>query len=324
MDSAGSQGKGIGGCILQVAFITKEIDSRIGILDREEALEMRIGLHAAFHEGSVDLAEFAAVSEKLEFESLWLPEHVVIPVNPSVGPGGVVGAPIPDSYLHMVDPLIGLAIAASATKNIFLGTGVCLLPEHHPIDLAKRVSTLDFFSKGRVLFGIGAGWQPEETTVLGGDFPRRWAQTRESVEVMKKLWMEDEPTHEGDYYSFPPLKFSPKPFREPHPPIILGGRSKYVFKRTASWGDGWAPFMVNPEVVADGRERLNIECEEIGRGAETIEVTVFANPDGELGVKGSIEAYERAGADRIVFTVDSRPSESPYKLINEIALEVIA
>lgn len=302
----------------------RKIDSVIGMLDCKEVFKMRVGLHSAFHEESVNLAEFAAASEKLEFESLWLPEHVVIPVHPSVGPGGVVGAPIPNSYLQMVDPLIGLAIAASATENILLGTGVCLIPEHHPIDLAKRVSTLDFYSKGRVLFGIGAGWQPEETIALGGDFPRRWAQTRESVEVMKKLWTEDDPSHEGVYYSFPALKFCPRPFREPHPPIILGGRSKYVFKRTASWGDGWAPFMVTPGVVAAGRERLNVECEKVNRDPEAVDITVFVNPDGELGVKGSMEAYEQAGADRLVFIVGSRPSENPYKSINEIALEVTA
>ena len=182
---------------------------------------MKIGLHSAFHTKSVDLSEFASTIEGLGFESFWLPEHVVIPVNPSVGPGGVTGASIPDSYLRMVDPLIGLTVAASATKELLLGTGVCLIPEHHPIDLAKRISSLDFYSGGRFLFGIGAGWQPEETTVLGGDFTRRWAHTRESIAIMKKLWTEDEPSHQGEYYSFPPLKFDPKPSRMTYQPIIM-------------------------------------------------------------------------------------------------------
>ena len=127
----------------------------------------------------------------------------------------------------------------------------------------------------------------------------------------------------GEYYSFPAVKFAPKPFRKPYPPIILGGRSKYVFQRTVSWGDGWAPFMVSPEVVAAGRNRLNVECEEVGRDPETIEITVFADPNGKLGVKNSIEVYEQAGADRLVFTVGSSPSENPYKSINNIASKLI-
>ena len=280
---------------------------------------MKIGIHSAFHTKSVDLSEFASTIEGFGFESFWLPEHVVIPVNPSVGPGGVTGASIPDSYLRMVDPLIGLTVVASSTKKLLLGTGVCLIPEHHPIDLAKRISSLDFYSGGRFFFGIGAGWQPEETTVLGGDFTRRWAHTRESIAIMKKLWTEDEPSHHGEYYSFPPLKFDPKPSRKPYPPIILGGRSKWVFKRTAAWGDGWAPFKVSPEVVAEGRGKLDEECEKLDRDPSTVEVTVFADPSVQSSVKESIELYRRAGADRLVFTVGSTPEEDPYGTVRKIA-----
>ena len=89
---------------------------------------MKIGIHSAFHTKSVDLSEFSSTIEGFGFESFWLPEHVVIPVNPSVGPGGVTGASIPDSYFRMVDPLIGLTVAASSTKELLLGTGVCLVP----------------------------------------------------------------------------------------------------------------------------------------------------------------------------------------------------
>ena len=199
---------------------------------------MQYGIHSAFHAGSVDLAEFAARCEQLGFESLWLPEHTVIPVNPSVGPGGAVGEPIPDSYLLMTDPLIGLTVVAAATKTLRLGTGVLLIPEHHPVDLAKRISSLDLYSNGRFVLGVGAGWQPEESAALGGDFPRRWAQTTESIAIMKKLWTEDEPEHDGHYYSFPPLKFHPRPVQKPHPPILLGGGSKRLFDRIARWAAG--------------------------------------------------------------------------------------
>ncbi len=181
------------------------------VVSYESAKKMQFGIHSAFHTGSVDLAEFAARCEELGFESFWLPEHTVIPVNPSVGPGGVAGAPIPDSYVLMTDPLIGLTVAAAATSSLRLGTGVLLVPEHHPVDLAKRNSSLDFYSNGRFVLGVGAGWQPEESAALGGDFARRWAQTTECIAIMKKLWTEDEPEHDGHYYRFPPLRFHPKP-----------------------------------------------------------------------------------------------------------------
>ena len=276
---------------------------------------MQFGIHSAFHTGSVDLAEFAARCDQLGFESLWLPEHTVIPVNPSVGPGGVPGAPIPNSYLLMVDPLIGLTIAAAATSRLRLGTGVCLIPEHHPIDLAKRISSLDFYSGGRFILGVGAGWQPEETAALGGDFERKWAQTKESIAIMTKLWTEDESEHTGDYYRFPPLKFHPKPIQKPGPPILLGGVSRYVFRRVAAWADGWAPWLISPDALAAGRHELDRECERVGRDPATTTKTVFSSSANEWDVRD----YAKAGADRIVFTVASTPDRAPFGQVEEIA-----
>ena len=276
---------------------------------------MRFGIHSAFHTGSVDLTKFAVRCEELGFESLWLPEHTVIPVNPSVGPGGVPGAPIPNSYLLMVDPLIGLAIAAAATTRLRLGTGVCLIPEHHPIDLAKRISSLDFYSEGRFILGVGAGWQPEETAALGGDFERRWAQTKESIAIMKKLWTEDKPEHTGSYYRFPPLRFHPKPVQKPGPPILLGGRSKWVFRRGAAWADGWAPWMISPDDLAAGRGELNRECERVGRDPAPTTITVFLSRSNDWNIRD----YAEAGADSIVFTVASTPDRDPFRRVKEIA-----
>ena len=276
---------------------------------------LQFGIHSAFHTGSVDLAKFAARCEELGFKSLWLPEHTVIPVNPSVGPGGVPGAPIPDSYVLMVDPLIGLSIAAAATTRLRLGTGVCLIPEHHPIDLAKRISSLDFYSDGRFILGVGAGWQPEESAALGGDFERRWAQTKESIAIMKKLWTEDKPEHAGSYYHFPPLRFHPRPVQKPGPPILLGGRSKWVYRRVAAWADGWAPWMISSDDLAAGRGELNRECESVGRDPATTTIAVFLSKSNDWNVGD----YAEAGADSIVFTVASTPDRDPFGRVEEIA-----
>ncbi|ETW99035.1 MAG: hypothetical protein ETSY1_16510 [Candidatus Entotheonella factor] len=238
---------------------------------------MQFGIHSAFHADSVDLAEFAVRCESLGFESFWLPEHSVIPVNPSVGPRGVPGAPIPDSYVLMVDPLIGLTVAATVTKTLRLGTGVCLIPQHHPVDLAKRIASLDLYSNGRFILGTGTGWQPEESAALGGDFPHRWTQTAEAFTIMHKLWTEKEPEHEGRYYQFPPMRFHPQPVQGPRPPILLGGTAPRVFQRAAAHADGWAPFLIDPEGLAAGREHLRREFEQAGRDPDTADVTVFVS-----------------------------------------------
>ena len=276
---------------------------------------MKFGIHSAFHAGSVDLGEFAARCEQLGFESLWLPEHTVIPVNPSVGPGGAAGESIPDSYLLMTDPLIALTITAAATTTLRLGTGVLLVPEHHPVDLAKRISSLDFYSGGRFILGVGTGWQPEESAALGGDFPRRWTQASESLEIMKKLWTEDEPEHDGHYHSFPKLRFHPRPVQTPHPPILLGGGAARVFDRVAAIADGWAAWGIAPDELAAGRRLLNDACDRIGRAGDTASITVFTdNRD-----PGVIEAYSAAGADRVVITMGSTPRHDPFARLEQIA-----
>lgn len=276
---------------------------------------MKIGIHSAFHTGSVDLSEFAAACEKLGFESLWLPEHVVLPVNPSVVPGGGPGTRIPDSYLLMTDPLIGLTVAAAATRTLRLGTGVCLIPEHHPIDLAKRISSLDFYSNGRFILGAGAGWQPEETAALGGDFARRWAQTTESIAVMKKLWTEDEAEHDGEFYSFPPMRFHPKPVQKPGPPILLGGTSKRVFRRVVEWADGWAPWQASVDDVVAGRKKLDEACELARRDPGTVTITNFSSSvDAEV-----VRSNECAGVNRYVITMASTPDHDPFARLDKIA-----
>lgn len=276
---------------------------------------MHFGIHAAFHAGSVDLATFAARCESLGFESFWLPEHGVIPVHPSVGPRGVAGAAIPESYVLMVDPLIGLTVAAMATTTLRLGTGVCLIPQHHPVDLAKRIASLDLYSKGRFILGTGTGWQPEESAALGGDFPHRWKQTAESLTVMQKLWADPEPEHAGTYYQFPPMRFHPRPVQHPRPPILLGGTSPRVFQRAAALADGWAPWMPAPADLASGRAQLLHAFAQAGRDPHTAHVTVFVSRlDNEV-----IQQYQAAGADRIVCTVASTPDADPFGRLAALA-----
>lgn len=257
---------------------------------------MDIGISAPAFAYNVDVAFIASKAEALGFESLWYPEHPVIPVHTTTPFPGAKDGRIPESYAHLVDPFIALARASGVTQNIKLATGITLVPERNPLLLAKEIATLDLFSGGRFLFGIGAGWLREETEIMGGNFAHRWGQTREAILAMKELWSKEEAEFHGKFYDFPPVKSYPKPKQKPHPPILLGGMAKNVLQRVVAWGDGWLPNRVTPEQIREGRSRLDMLATEAGRDPATLSISVFGQPaDREL-----LKRFEEAGADRVI------------------------
>src|SRR5438552_2201264 len=165
--------------------------------------------------------DLARAVEARGFESLWFPEHTHIPVSRrSPWPGGPT---LPKEYWHTHELFVALATAAAVTTTLKVGSGICLLVERDPITTAKEVASLDFLSRGRVLFGVGGGWNAEEMEDHGTDFKQRWRVLRERVLAMKRIWTEDEAAFEGDFVRFEPLWSWPKPVQKPHPPILLGG-----------------------------------------------------------------------------------------------------
>ena len=257
---------------------------------------MDIGVSNSPPSYHVDPAATARKAEALGFESIWYAEHPILPVSSvSPFPGSPDGV-IPESYAHFADPFICLARASAATSAIKLGTGIVLVPERNPLVLAKEIATLDLFSGGRFLFGIGAGWNREETEIMGGDFEHRWGQTREAIAVMKELWTTDEAQFDGKYYRFPPVKSFPKPARKPHPPILLGSNAKNVLRWIVAWGDGWLPVRATPAVVEESRATLDTLAAEAGRDPASLTISVTGQPaDRDL-----MRAYDAAGADRVV------------------------
>ncbi len=256
---------------------------------------MSVGVSTPLPAYTVDPAFMARTAENLGFESLWYAEHPAVPVS-SDSPFPATGGEIPWTYSHFTDPYIALARASGATSRIKLGTGITLVPERNPLLLAKEIASLDRFSGGRFLFGIGTGWLREETEIFGGDFEHRWTQTREALEVMKELWTKDEAEYHGKYYNFPPVKSYPKPAQEPHPPIIIGGLARNVLRRIVAVGDGWLPNRVTPAEVEDSRKRLDAMAEEAGRDPKSITISVYGQPaDHDL-----VQSYLNAGADRVV------------------------
>ena len=267
---------------------------------------MNIGVSIPLPAYSVDVAFTARKAEELGFESIWCAEHPIIPVHTSSPFPGSADGVIPETYSHFADPFIALARCSGVTSSIMLGTGIVLVPERNPLLLAKEVATLDRLSGGRFLFGIGAGWLREETEIMGGDFDHRWTQTRESVAVMKELWTKDQAEFSGRYYNFPPIKSYPKPLQEPHPPVILGGMARNVFKRVATWADGWLPNRVTPEQVREGRATLNALAGEAGRDPGSITISVF----GQSADMGLIKSFHDAGADRVIVRPETAQNDA--------------
>lgn len=255
---------------------------------------MNVGTSVPLPAYTIDPAFMARKAEELGFESIWYAEHPILPVqSASQFPSG---GPIPETYAHFTDPYMALARASGVTTTIKLGTGITLVPERNPLLLAKEIASLDRFSGGRFLFGIGAGWNREETEIMGGDFDHRWTQIRESIAVMKELWTKDEAEFHGHYYDFPPVICNPKPVQKPHPPVILGGMAKNVLRRVATWGDGWMPNRITPAELEKSRAMLDTMAAELGRDPKSLTISVY----GQAADRDQVQSLLNAGADRVV------------------------
>ncbi|MCH8801500.1 MAG: LLM class F420-dependent oxidoreductase [Chloroflexi bacterium] len=256
---------------------------------------MKVGTSVPLPAYTIDPAFMAKKAEDLGFESIWYAEHAAVPVH-SDSPFPATGGEIPWTYSHFTDPYIALARASGATSKIMLGTGITLLPERNPLLLAKEIASLDLFSGGRFMFGIGTGWLKEETELMGGDFEHRWTQTREAIEAMKELWTKDEAEYHGRYFDFPLVKCFPKPAQKPYPPIILGGMAKNVLRRVVTHADGWLPNRITPAEVEESRKKLDAMAEEAGRDPKSITISVY----GQAPERDIVQSLLNAGADRVV------------------------
>ena len=257
---------------------------------------MSVGIVVPLPAYTVDAAFIARKAEELGFESIWYHEHPILPVH-NESPFPATGGAIPETYRHFTDPYIALARASAVTSKIKLATGITLVPERNPLILAKQISSLDHYSGGRFIFGIGAGWNRDETTIMGGDFDHRWSQTREAVLALKELWTKDEAEFHGRFYDFPPVYCYPKPVQKPHPPVLLGGNAPNVLQRIVRWGDGWLPNRVNPAQVEESRKILDTLAAERGRDPESITISVFGQPTDTD--RSHVEAFLNAGAQRV-------------------------
>ena len=258
---------------------------------------MEIGVFYFPVDYGINIAELAVALERRGFESLFVPEHTHIPVSrKSPFPSG---GEMPRRYAHTHDPFVALSFAAAATKKLLLGTGICLIPERDPIVTAKCVASLDQLSGGRVVFGIGGGWNVEEMENHGARYNTRFKLMGERILAMKALWTQDEAEYHGEMVDFDPVWSYPKPAQRPHPPILLGGETDYTLKRVVEYCDGWFPRPGRGFEIRAQLERLHQMADKAGRDRRTLSTSVFRAP----ADRAALAEYGEAGIDRAVLEI---------------------
>lgn len=274
---------------------------------------MKIGVVMFATDYAIRPDDFAKECEDRGFESVWYPEHTHIPANrKSPFPAG---GELPKEYWHTHDLFASLMAAAAVTKTIKVGSGICLVQEHDPIKLAKEVATVDQLSNGRLLFGIGGGWNAEEMENHGTPFHRRWKILREKIEAMKEIWTKDEAEYHGEFVNFDPIWSYPKPLQRPHPPILLGAHTPGGLNRVANYCDGWIPIgPMMPDLKASISD-MNARAEKFGRQASELAVSAFMAP-AEEAVLGQ---YQELGVERSIFAVPSDTSDKVLPLLDNYA-----
>jgi len=274
---------------------------------------MRVGALIFPTDLSIGPVRLARELEGRGFESFWVTEHTHIPTSRRTPwPGG---EPIPEEYKRTLDPFVALTAAAAVTERLLLGTGVCLVAQHHPITLAKTVASLDLVSGGRFLFGIGVGWNVDEMEHHGVDPSTRRSLVREDVLAMKALWTSESAGFDGRHVRFSPSWSWPKPARSPHPPVIMGGAGGPVtFRHIVEYCDGWMPIHGRRDVLPKVGE-LRAAAEASGRDPATIELGVFGCPP-KLDV---IESYRAAGFTRCVLGLPPAPAEVVLPILDSHA-----
>jgi len=230
---------------------------------------MEFGLTYSPTHYNANVVTVAREAERLGFESLFVPEHSHMPLATDFP----LAPETPMVYKSMFDPFVALAAAAAVTENLKVGTSIALIPQRDPIHTAKEVATLDQISNGRVVLGIGAGWNEEEMEAHGTDPRTRFRLMREKVEAIKTLWTEEVAEYHGRHVEIPPTWQWPKPVQDPHPPILMGGAGANVLNRVVNYCDGWLP-AVSMNFTEDLRGRFTPieefpdECAKLQRLAE--------------------------------------------------------
>ena len=268
----------------------------------------------ATHENMFNMAQLA---EERGFESVWAPDHVIMPTKiKTTYPYSRTGDYIADPLGAHLEPFVSLSYIAGCTRRVRLGFTVIVAPYRNPIVTGKMLASLDVLSNGRLLAGIGAGWLEEEFNALEVPFARRWARTEEHIRIWKELWTADEPKFDGEYHRFSDVQCRPQPIQKPHPPITIGGNGNACFKRVVGLADGWQVVTQSPDDtfstgnnLAQSLEILKRMSGEADRDFQTIETNAVVIKGTADEVLKDIEQYEKLGVSRLILDFPSFVSE---------------
>ena len=278
---------------------------------------MKFGVTVFLTDYTISPSELGKEAESRGFTSLYSPEHTHIPIARKTPPP--MGDPLPNQYLHALDPYVALSWVASATTTLRVGTGCCLVAQHDPIVLAKEIASLDHLSGGRFTLGVGFGWNEEEGLDHGVEWKRRRDVVREKVLAMKAIWSQHEAGFEGEFVRFEKSWSWPKPVQQPNPPIyVAGAGGPKLFRHLAEWGDGWIP--IGGRGVREKLPQLHDELAKAGRSPDDITIIPF----GSLPDPGKIEYFQKLGIDEVVLGVDPGTRDVVLPILDRYAKEVEA
>jgi probable F420-dependent oxidoreductase len=280
-------------------------------------------------------------AEKEGLDSLWVFERLLWPLKPQTLYGG--SAPIPVEYQNVLDPLETLTYLAGNTERISLGTSIIDMLFHNPVILARRFTTLDILSGGRLIAGLGIGWSKDEYDASGIPFKHRGARADEYLQVLKRIWTDDVVEFKGQFYNIPASKIGPKPMQKPHPPILLGGYTPKTFPRIVNYADGWIPIagfgpLEQQEQAING---LREAARKANKDPSNIRIVVLTYPNvldssstsssnqprspmsGTIDQIGSdIERIKAIGAEYIIFGYNFSPIGRDVKKMIEITKQL--
>ena len=258
----------------------------------------------------------AKKAEAMGYNSLWTVERLLWPIDPKTPYPVTPDGSLPEPYKYNLDPLDVLTFAAAVTTKIRLGPSVLDIPYYNPVTLARRLSTIDILSKGRLNVGLGLGWSPDEMEATGADIKVRGARADEFIQVLKALWTTDPSEFHGKFFSLSKSHINAKPVQKPHPPIYIAAFAPAALKRVASMADGWNPTGLSVEAMAQMFGAIKQMAEAAGRNPSELKMIVRGNlvlrdkrvekdrpifigtPD---QIRQDIAACEKIGADEVFF-----------------------
>ena len=275
---------------------------------------MQYGIHVFPTETSIQPDELGRAAEERGLDSVWFSEHTHIPVSFLEAPVG--RSHLPDYYWQTYDLFVAMTHAAAATRQIKVATGVSLVIEHDPIILAKEAATLDLITRGRFIFGVGAGWLEPEMADHGVVYRTRFQLLREQVRAMKEIWATDVSEFHGRFVNFDRMRAFPKPYQKPHPPIIMGGAGEKSLEFAAEVCDGWAPWVLEWSKAKSAIDEIRRKAAAYGRDPDSLEISLFEKsiPD-----EKTIEDMEVAGIRRIILTVYGQSREKALPALDGVA-----